>query len=199
MRKAEALTQAMTADLSRVLLDNGVMEVSLPEVIPLFRQAHISSGSIMLSPEERWNELMVIRQGIFRLYYLDSEGRESNKGFFSEGQILAPMARSAIEEPSLFFVEALTNVEVYRCCYDQLAALLRKYSGGNDFFYRLAEGLLEDKIRREVMFLQLDARGRYERFVADFPDLHERVPLRHLASYLGMTDVTLSRIRSMKN
>lgn len=189
----------MTEDLSRVLLENGVMEVSLPEVIPLFRHAHISSGSITLSPGERWNEMMVIRQGIFRLYYLDSEGKEANKGFFSEGQVLAPMARSAIEEPSLFFVEALTNVEVYRCHYDQLAAILKKYPGGNGFFYRLAEGLLEDKIRREVMFLQLDARGRYEQFVADFPDLHERVPLRHLASYLGMTDVTLSRIRRAIN
>lgn len=189
----------MFEEISRVLIDNGVMEVCLPEVIPLFRQAHISSGSILLSPGCRWNELMVIRHGIFRLYYLDSEGKESNKGFFSDGQILAPMARSAIKDPSLFFVESLTDVEVYRCHYDQLATRLEKYSGGSDFFYRLAEGLLEDKIRREVMFLQLDAKGRYEQFITDFPDLHERVPLRHLASYLGMTDVTLSRIRSTKN
>lgn len=185
----------MTECLSRILLDKGIMEVSLPEVIPLFRQAHISSGSIVLSQGQHWNELMVIRQGIFRLYYLDSDGKESNKGFFSEKQILAPIARSAIEKPSLFFVEALTNVEVYSCHYDQLATLLKKCSGGRYFYNRLTENLLEDKIRREIMFLQLDARGRYERFVTDFPDLHERVPLHHLASYLGMTDVTLSRIR----
>ncbi|RFA34426.1 hypothetical protein CAL65_15445 [Alkalilimnicola ehrlichii] len=194
----EALTQAMAEDLSSILLANGVIAALLPDVVPLFRQARITSGSVTLSPGERWHELMVIRQGIFRLYYLNSAGKESNKGFFSEGQILAPMTRSAIEEPSLFFVEALTDVEVYRCCYDQLAALLNQHPDGNDFFHRLAEGLLEDKIRREVMFLQLDAKGRYERFVADFPDLHERVPLRHLASYLGMTDVTLSRIRHAK-
>jgi CRP-like cAMP-binding protein len=185
----------MTESLSRVLLDNGVIAASIPEIIPLFRQAYICSGTVVLSPGQRWNELMVIRQGIFRLYYLDSSGKESNKGFFSEKQILAPIAQSAIQKPSLFFVEALTNVEVYSCDYEQLATLLNKYSGGRNFYNRLAENLLEDKIRREVMFLQLDARGRYERFVTDFPDLHERVPLHHLASYLGMTDVTLSRIR----
>ncbi|GAA0816973.1 Crp/Fnr family transcriptional regulator [Colwellia sp. D2M02] len=185
----------MTESLSRILLENGVIPASIPKVTPLFRQAYICSGTVVLSPGQHWNELMAIRQGIFRLYYLDSSGKESNKGFFSENQILAPIARSAIQEPSLFFVEALTNVEVYSCNYEQLATILNKSPSGRNFYNRLAENLLEDKIRREIMFLQLDAKGRYERFFTDFPDLHERVPLHHLASYLGMTDVTLSRIR----
>lgn len=198
MRKVGPLTQLMTEDLSKILLDSGVTRDSLPEVIPLFSRVRISPGTITLSPGDRWNELMVICQGVFRLYYLDSEGKESNKGFFSEGQILAPMARSAIEEPSLFFVETLTDVEVCQCRYDQLAAALNKYPGSNRLFHSLAEGLLEDKIRREVMFLQLDAKARYEEFKANCPDFFDRIPLRHIASYLGMTDVTLSRIRSAK-
>ena len=188
----------MITELSITLLEKGILEASLPSIIPLFNYAAISAGSITLSPGQQWNELMVIRHGIFRLYYLDSDGKESNKGFFSEGEILAPMARSAIDKPSIFFVEALTNVEVYRCHYDQLVEALNGHAaqGCHHFFYRLSEKLLEDKIRREVMFLQLDAKGRYEKFAADFPELHKRVPLRHLASYLGMTDVTLSRIRN---
>lgn len=189
------MSQDISVNLSKILLDNGVTSDSLPEVIPLFSQMRFPSGSITLSPGDRWNELMVINHGIFRLYYLDSEGKESNKGFFSEGQILAPIARSAIEEPSLFFVETLTDVDVYKCHYDQLAVVLSKHPGSNYIFYSLIESLLEDKIRRELMFLQLDAKGRYEQFKQNFPDLYERVPLRHIASYLGMTDVTLSRIR----
>lgn len=184
-----------TADLSRILLDSGVRHDSLLEVIPLFSRERFPSGSIMLSPGDLWNELMVISHGIFRLYYLDSEGKESNKGFFREGQVLAPIARSAIDEPSLFFVETLTDVDVYKCPYDQLAVVLSKHPESHQFFYSLTESLLEDKIRRELMFLQLDAKGRYEQFKESFPDLYERVPLRHIASYLGMTDVTLSRIR----
>ena len=188
----------MTRYLSKVLLDKGVTRETLPKVIPLFRRVLIPPSTITLSAGDLWNDVMVIRHGIFRLYYLDSEAKESNKGFFCEGQILAPMARSAKEEPSLFFVETMTYVEVYQCRYDQLATLLNNPLRSNRLLYNLAEGLLEDKIRRETMFLQLNAKARYEQFKADFPQLHDRIPLRHIASYLGMTDVTLSRIRSAR-
>lgn len=171
---------------------------ALSEAIALFCKVQIASGSVTLSPGEQWNELLVIRKGIFRLYYLDSEGKESNKGFFKEGEILAPIARSAIQGPSYFFIESLTNIEAYRCCYNQLVETLSKYPNGNIFFHRLTEELLEQKIQREQIFLQMDARGRYKKFVADFPELHDRIPLHHLASYLGITNVTLSRIRNKK-
>ena len=197
--KSSGLTQAMAKELSKILLLNGVISASLPEVISLFQRVKIPSGTITLSPGKRWNQLMVIHQGIFRLFYLDAKGKESNKGFFSEEQILAPMAQSAIEEPSLFFIETLTDVDVYVCNYSLLNDILKKYVGGTRFFYLLAADLLEEKVQREVMFLQLDARGRYEKFIADHPNLYERVPLRHLASYLGMTDVTLSRIRGIRS
>ncbi|MDO6425976.1 Crp/Fnr family transcriptional regulator [Thalassotalea sp. 1_MG-2023] len=186
-------------DISNILLRYSFPKVALATIIPMVKHLHISAGTIMLSPGKRWNDFMLISQGIFRLYYLNSEGKESNKGFFSEGQILAPIARSAIEKPALFFVEALTNVEVYQCKYDQLVAQLQQHHNGVNCLNGLTDTLLEDKIQREVMFLQLGARERYQQFINDFPNLHDRIPLRHLASYLGMTDVTLSRIRHKKN
>ena len=55
--------------------------------------------------------------------------------------------------------------------------------------------LVSHKLQREHDLLTLDARRRYAAFVAREPQLAERVPLLHLASYLGITDVSLSRIR----
>jgi len=188
----------MNEQLSQILLGCGIPSSAISEVIPLFSRSQIPSGTVTLSPGERWNELVVIHEGIFRLYYLDSNGKESNKGFFSEGQVLAPMARSAIDKPSLFSIETLTDVDVFRCKYDELVSVLETYPDSCIFFWSLAERLLEDKIRREIEFLQLDSRGRYEEFKSTFPELHARIPLRHVASYLGMTDVTLSRIRRSK-
>lgn len=180
-----------------VLLSMGLDDVVVSKVMPLFKPVHIPAGAITLSIGERWNDLMIIQRGIFRLYYLDANGKESNKGFFHEGQILAPTARVALEQPSLFYIEALTDVDAFQCDYQAMADGLGSLPY-RELSYRLMENLLDDKIRREVMFLQLDATGRYEAFVRDFPALHERIPLHHLASYLGMTDVTLSRIRARR-
>lgn len=60
-------------------------------------------------------------------------------------------------------------------------------------------GLLEDKMARERAFLQNTASERYQALLAEHPDWAKRVPLRHLASYLGITDVALSRIRRQLN
>jgi hypothetical protein len=56
--------------------------------------------------------------------------------------------------------------------------------------------LLDGKMQREQEFLQRGARERHARLLAQLPDWSERIALRHLASYLDVTDVTLSRVRS---
>jgi len=59
--------------------------------------------------------------------------------------------------------------------------------------------LLEDKMSREQQFLQTTATERYQALLTSHPDWVRRIPLRHLASYLGITDVALSRIRRRLN
>lgn len=173
----------------------GIEPAVLDVIVPLFKPVSFSAGETLLSAGERWHNLLAIKQGIFRLYYLDSNGKESNKGFFSAGQILAPIARSAIEQPVKFYIEALTDVNAYQCKYCALKTALQPFAHSQMFFQQLTEQLLEDKINRELMFLQLDARKRYQVFQQNYPELCQQIPLRHIASYLGMTDVTLSRIR----
>ena len=56
--------------------------------------------------------------------------------------------------------------------------------------------LLDDKMQREHSFLHASAHERYALLLTTRPDWAARIPLRHLASYLGITDVSLSRIRS---
>lgn len=184
-----------TIALSEPLLSLGIEPSRLKHVLPLFKLVTFTSNETILSAGDRWKSLSVIQQGIVRLYYLDSNGKESNKGFYHAKQILAPIARSAIEQPVKFYIEALTDVVVYQCHYGKLSAVLDGGVNAPTFFQQLTEQLLEDKINRELMFLQLDARKRYQAFQQSYPALSQQIPLRHIASYLGMTDVTLSRIR----
>ncbi len=62
--------------------------------------------------------------------------------------------------------------------------------------HRVLGALLDGKMQREQEFLQLSARQRYARLLEQHPQWAERIALKHLASYLGVTDVSLSRLRS---
>ena len=189
----------MYEHLESVLSEYGLQNAIAQKISELFSPRQYRKNTIVLEPGQKWATFRVIQKGIFRLYYLDSDGKEANKGFFCEGQILAPIALSAIKKPVNFFVETLTDATVTECRYDEITESLGYYSGGHRIFETLSEQLLEEKIQREEMFLQLDAKRRYEKFVSDFPNLHARIPLHHIASYLGMTNVTLSRIRNKKS
>lgn len=186
----------MNEHLESVLSKHGLQSCVASNISGLFSRCQYPKNTIVLEPGQQWSTFRVIQEGIFRLYYLDSEGKEANKGFFCEGQILAPIASSVIRKPANFFVETLTDAVVVECRYEDISESLSHLSGGHRVFEVLSEKLLEEKIQREEMFLQLDAKRRYEKFVSDFPSLHARIPLHHIASYLGMTNVTLSRIRN---
>ena len=94
-------------------------------------------------------------------------------------------------------IAALEDLTVSECSFDRLHAML-KGSGYWEQFALLpyAERFAERLFRREYEFLLYSATERYQAFCREKPHLVQRIPDYHLASYLGMTNVTLSRIKN---
>ena len=133
--------------------------------------------------------------GLLRLYYTDREGREWNKAFASEGGFTGSVASGLLGVPAPYAIEALEPSVVLVAGWDALETLYRKHASLERLGRRLAEQIVVKKELRERAFLELDATERYRAFVRDEPALSARLPLFHVASYLGVTDVSLSRIR----
>ena len=186
----------MDMPLSVFLESKGISAAKAALLTKELKPVTFKSNTPLLAQGEHWQDFYIISQGLVRLYYLDSEGKESNKGFFSEGDILAPIAPSAISGPSNFYVETLTEVHGCHMAYAKVVELLKDCSISQCLFHCLTVQLLEDKIERELMFLQQDAKKRYAYFSKKYPTLCQQIPLKHIASYLGMTDVTLSRVKN---
>ena len=153
------------------------------------KQTLIRSGDL-------WDKVFFIHQGIIRLFYTDASGREFNKGLFFEGQFLWPVAPSARTEKSLFTIATLEAVKASVCEFTALCRWLNRYGAWERFALYHAEALAEEKFAREYEFLMHTPQERYLGFCRKTPDLAQRLPAYHLASYLGMTDVSLSRIKS---
>jgi hypothetical protein len=161
------------------------------------RCLHLQRGQRLLQAGDRWQHLWWVERGALRLYYLDSGGAESNKNFFLEGDMLWPITPRLRDAPAMFHVEPIED-DTLVWALPMLPA--NTAAAAWPAWMRLENStlcaLLDGKMQREQEFLQLSARQRYELLLRQHPAWAERLPLRHLASFLGMTDVTLSRVRA---
>ncbi len=137
----------------------------------------------------------VVIEGVLREYYLQADGREHTRGFCLAGDAFGSLADALQGRRSAVFVRAEVRARVVLVPWSQVTALAREYLA----WERLAAALVKDlylrKSAREYELLALDAMGRYEALRARQPDLERLVPATLLASYLGITNVHLSRLR----
>ncbi|HEX5739419.1 MAG TPA: Crp/Fnr family transcriptional regulator [Hydrogenophaga sp.] len=157
------------------------------------------AGDALLRDGERWQHLWWVVSGAFRLYYLDREGQAANKNFYLEGAMFWPITPDLADQPVGFWVEALEASEVWALPWAAWQNATVDFAPWQRLERYVLAGLLQDKMRREQQFLQDTATSRYQALRATHPDWMQRVPLKHLASYLGITDVALSRIRRRLN
>lgn len=165
------------------------------EFTSLFQLKTYRKHQMYLHTEQKWDQFTIVVSGLFRLYYLDSEGKEHTKGFFYEGQILAPCAPQARHHPVNFSIECLEPAQVLTGPYAMIRQRLEATQWGLHLLITMLETIFSEKVEREYAFMTLDAEARYHDFIQQHPALFNRLPLYLVANYLGMTDVTLSRIR----
>lgn len=177
----------------------GDLPPALSEQTSGAQRQSLANGEALLRADEMWSNLWWIEQGSFRLYYLDRQGRDANKNFYLNGTMLWPITQTLARSPSKFWVEALEPSRVWILPWAPWQTATAAFGPWQVLERLVLARLLEDKMNREQQFLQNTATERYMALLATHPDWAQRIPLRHLASYLGVTDVALSRIRRRLN
>ncbi|MBA3007818.1 MAG: Crp/Fnr family transcriptional regulator [Proteobacteria bacterium] len=152
------------------------------------------NGLLVRAGEPMMNFFFII-SGLVRFYYSTENGKEFNKAFALENNFVGSFGADVAQEPCRFSIQALEQtealvipVQVIREGYDQHHCWERVGR-------KMAERVAVSKELREGEFLLDSAETRYRRFLATYPGLAERINQYHIASYLGITDVALSRIR----
>lgn len=163
------------------------------------RPTTLAKGDALLREGMAWQQLWWLERGALRLYYLDREGHATNKNFYLSGVIVWPITPALREQPVHFWVEALEPSRVWALPWTEWATAVGHFAPWQALEHHTLAALLQDKMAREHAFLQYSATERYLALQAQHPDWLARIPLRHLASWLGITDVALSRIRRRLN
>lgn len=165
------------------------------ELAGIFHPKKSEPDEFLLHPGDEDYELFFVHRGLLRIYYLDEEGRESNKAFPSEGGFAGPLATALLELPSRYGIQALESTELLAARYSDYFDLLDRHPVFDRLGRKAVEWVLGQRELREQSLLQQSARERYIDFREQYPGLIQRIPQYHIASYLGITEVSLSRLR----
>jgi CRP-like cAMP-binding protein len=137
--------------------------------------------------------------GLVRYFYLTENGLERNHTFATEGNLTGCLSTFAGAGPCNFTVESIEPTRSLEIPSAVFLALDDRHPCWLRLKLKLAQHVALRKEAREAGFLLDSAETRYRRFLADYAKLADRIPLYHIASWLGITPVALSRIRRRLN
>ncbi len=155
----------------------------------------IKKSELLLTANEKSGHLWFIFQGLVRNFYTTKEGKEFNKSFLCAPSFCGSMSEIVSDDPSRFSIDALEDSTAIAISIEWFRKASSTNSTLKTFALVLAEKLALKKELREAELLSDDATTRYQHFLADNPQLSGRLPAYHIASYLGITEVALSRIK----
>jgi CRP-like cAMP-binding protein len=140
-----------------------------------------------------------IVQGLVRFFYLTEDGKEFNKHFAMENRYAGSFHSFVLNEPCGFSIQAMEKTRTLVLPYQLLSELYERHACWERMGRTNAERLALIKEAREKELLLDSLEVRYRRVLQEFPGLVDRISQYHIASYLGVTPVALSRVRRKIN
>lgn len=172
------------SDDGKALLQKNMEEVSHPK------------GTLLMKPGRVEHYLYFIKKGMVRAF-APLENEEVTFWFGEEGSPVLSMNSYVNGQKGYEYIELLEDSELYRISLFKLQLLYQVEISLANFGRKLAELELLKLEQRMVVTELLSAKQRYEYFMSNHSSWLLRVPLKYIASYLGMTQVSLSRVRKL--
>lgn len=181
--------------IQHILKESAIPDAEQQKLFAILTKKTLQKGTCFISEGDVPRQFAFVEQGLFRYLYIDQNGNEYTKNFLIEGHFIVSYSAMVRQQPSKMFIEALEDSVVHTIDYLHWQKLRAGHSCWDLFLIALLEKAFFIKETRERELLLLEARERYANFKKEFPTLEARVKQHQVASYLGITPVSLSRIK----
>ncbi len=177
------------------LIQNSVSEEYHAEIVRQIEKRFVKKGELLLKNGDICKYSFFVEKGLLRSYTIDQNGKEHIIQFAPEGWIVTDRSSSFFNESSELYIDAIEDSEVFfldKTLFENISKVSTDFTKNNTQALHNHIRNLQNRIN---MLLGATAEERYLQFIKMYPDILLRVPQWMIASYLGITPESLSRVR----
>ena len=163
----------------------------------MFKEETIPAKTILLREGEVARRMFFIEKGVIRLFFNDFK-KDVTAQFFFEGSLVCSMESFLEHKPSKFSLETLENGVYYSLDRESHARLMQDIPNYQDHFQHFLGQRMFHYLNSLLDYIRFSPEERYHSLLINHPEILQRVPQYYIASYLGITPVSYSRIRNRR-
>ena len=161
-----------------------------------FTPKKLRKKQYLLQEGDICKHIAFVEKGALKAYVVDDAGAESIIQFALEGWVISDLYSFLTGEPATYNIDALENAELVLISKSAHEELLKKIPKYETYIRLQITGAYIALQKRLTSIISLPLEERYKNFLAVYPNIAQRVPQHMIASYMGLTPETLSRVRS---
>lgn len=162
-----------------------------------FKQEEVAAKTILLQEGKISRTMFFIEKGCLRTW-VNNEGKEITTQFFFEGDSVSSIESFRTNQPSLYSIESIEPCILQTISQQDFKTILENFP---EIIAEMQEHLFKRLLQSQKTFysyLKNNPRQRYKELIEEHPHIIQRIPQHYIASYLGITSVSLSRIRNRR-
>ncbi|HEY0057039.1 MAG TPA: cyclic nucleotide-binding domain-containing protein [Pedobacter sp.] len=181
--------------LNQVFKTSGLSPDDLQTVVNSFEQVSFKKKDYVLEEGRIANEYYFIESGFMRSFVRDTNGSDITTAFYSSSQLVLEVASFFLRIPTKENIQALTDCTCWKISFEEFQMLFHQMEGFREAGRkRLVNGYYFLK-QKTLSMITETADVRYLQLLKEHPEVFKYAPLKNIATYLGITDTSLSRIR----
>ena len=181
--------------LNKVFASSGITQEELSIILPKYTKVNFEKNDYLLKEGQVEKKYWFVETGFIRSYIIDTEGNDITFNLYATTDVV-------IDYPSIFFfaptrenIQALTDCVCWEISFDDFQELFNDISNYREQQRGLLVGSYFALKQHSISLIADQAKDRYLRLLKEKPHIIQNVSLKHIATFLGITDTSLSRIR----
>ena len=167
----------------------------LDTIIPKFKQIQFSKNDYLLNEGKTENHYWFIESGFVRSYVVDTEGNDITTNFYAVGDIVIDWTSFFLRNPTRENIQALTECICWQLDFETFQQLFHSIQSFREQGRTTLVNSYFSLKKQSVSMIADQAKERYIRLMKEKPHIIQNISLKHIATYLGITDTSLSQIR----
>lgn len=181
--------------LAKIYQNPLLTDQDLQRIYEAHQLVQIQKGDFLSTKGKISSAYYVVASGLIRSYVYDLDGNEITTDFIKANELAIDVVSLFTQVPAVEYIQAETDAVCYKINLQHFQGLYHSIAGLSEWGRAwMSENLFKQKLRSISMITE-SASTRYEQLMNLHPEVIQQAPLKHIASYLGITDTSLSRIR----